>query len=96
MSGDRLIRTLQQVGYSIVRQRGSHVRLRHPGPPVHGVTVPLHNPLKTGTLHGILAEVALYYSPAVDGRRFLINVAPEGAVSAPITVVLNWTAGLKR
>jgi predicted RNA binding protein YcfA (HicA-like mRNA interferase family) len=48
VSGDRLIRTLQKVGYSIVRQKGSHVRLEHPGPPAHRVTVPLRNPLKTG------------------------------------------------
>lgn len=53
VSGDRLIRTLQQVGYAIVRQSGSHVRLQHPGPPAHAVTVPLHHPLKTGTLHAI-------------------------------------------
>ena len=58
VSADRLIRALEHVGYEVIRHRGSHVRLRHPGPPVHAVTVPLHNPLKTGTLHGILAEVA--------------------------------------
>lgn len=66
VSGDRLIGTLQQVGYSIIRQRGSHVRLQHPGPPVHRVTVPLHNPLKAGTLHGILAEVALMRSMTIE------------------------------
>ena len=66
VSGARLISTLQQVGYLIVRQKGSHVRLQHPGPPVHSVTVPLHNPLKTGTLHGILAEVALMRSITVE------------------------------
>ncbi|MCW5982104.1 MAG: type II toxin-antitoxin system HicA family toxin [Bryobacteraceae bacterium] len=72
VSGDRLVRTLQQVGYSIVRQKGSHVRLQHPGPPVHKVTVPLHNPLKTGTLHGILAEVALMRSITVDSLAQLL------------------------
>ena len=72
VSGDRLIRTLQQVGYSIVRQRGSHVRLQHPGPPVHTVTVPLHNPLKTGTLHAILAEVALKRSITVESLAQLL------------------------
>jgi predicted RNA binding protein YcfA (HicA-like mRNA interferase family) len=46
----------ERLGYRIVRQKGSHVRLRHP--PVHPITIRLHNPLKTGTLHGILAEVA--------------------------------------
>jgi predicted RNA binding protein YcfA (HicA-like mRNA interferase family) len=58
VSGDRVVRVLEHLGYVIIRQRGSHVRLRHPGPPAHAITVPLHNPLKLGTLHGILEEVA--------------------------------------
>jgi predicted RNA binding protein YcfA (HicA-like mRNA interferase family) len=66
VSGDRLIRALQEAGYRMVRQRGSHVRLEHPGPPAHSVTVPLHNPLKTGTLHGILAEVATIRSMTIE------------------------------
>jgi predicted RNA binding protein YcfA (HicA-like mRNA interferase family) len=49
---------LERRGYRIIRQKGSHVRLRHDGPPGHLVTVPLHNPLRVGTLHGILSEVA--------------------------------------
>jgi len=63
---DRLIRTLEGLGYKVIRQKGSHVRLRHEGPPVHAITVPLHNPLKTGTLHGILSEVARIRSIAMD------------------------------
>ena len=58
VSSDRLIRALERFGYSVVRQKGSHLRLRHPGPPLHTVTVPAHPKLKTGTLHGILSEVA--------------------------------------
>lgn len=58
VSADQLLKALNSLGYRAVRQKGSHVRLQHPGPPQHSVTVPLHNPLKTGTLHGILAEVA--------------------------------------
>jgi predicted RNA binding protein YcfA (HicA-like mRNA interferase family) len=58
VTGDRLIRALVRLGYDVIRQTGSHVRLRHDGPPVHAVTVPLHQPIKTGTLHGILKEVA--------------------------------------
>jgi len=34
------------------------------------------------------------YAVAADGQRFLINTAPEQAASAPITVVVNWTAGV--
>ncbi len=36
------------------------------------------------------------YGVSADGQRFLINRAPAQAASAPITVVLNWTAGLKK
>jgi hypothetical protein len=31
-----------------------------------------------------------------DGRRFLINSVPEQAESEPITVVVNWAAGVKK
>ena len=58
VAADRVIHALEHLGYGVIRQKGSHVRLRHEGPPVHTITVPLHNPLKTGTLHGILSEVA--------------------------------------
>jgi predicted RNA binding protein YcfA (HicA-like mRNA interferase family) len=57
VSADRLIRALERLGYKVIRQRGSHVRLFHEGPPMHTITIPQHNPLKTGTLHGILSEV---------------------------------------
>jgi predicted RNA binding protein YcfA (HicA-like mRNA interferase family) len=66
VSAERLIRALEGVGYAVIRQKGSHVRLRHQGPPVHTITVPLHNPLKTDTRHGILAEVALMRCTDVD------------------------------
>jgi predicted RNA binding protein YcfA (HicA-like mRNA interferase family) len=72
VSADRLIRTLEGLGYKVIRQKGSHIRLRHDGPPVHLVTVPLHNPLKIGTLHGILAEVALIRSTTVDSLAELL------------------------
>jgi Tol biopolymer transport system component len=36
------------------------------------------------------------YAVSADGQRFLINTAPEQAAPAPITVVLNWAAGLKK
>jgi serine/threonine protein kinase len=38
------------------------------------------------------------YDVSAGGQKFLINSAPQqdGAAPAPITVVLNWTAGLKK
>ena len=36
------------------------------------------------------------YDATADGQRFLVITPVEEATTAPITVVLNWTAGLKR
>ena len=37
-----------------------------------------------------------YYDVTPDGQRFLIDTLVQEASSSPITVVLNWAAGLKR
>jgi len=66
VSAHRLIRALERLGYVVVRQKGSHVRLRRMGPPVHNLTVPMHDALNTGTLHGILAEVAQMRSITIE------------------------------
>jgi len=58
VSADRLVRLLQKLGYQSMRQKGSHLRLRHPGPPAHALSVPLHRSLKTGTLHGLLTDIS--------------------------------------
>lgn len=36
------------------------------------------------------------YAVTGDGQRFLINAIMETQASAPLTVVVNWTALLKR
>ncbi len=66
VSGERLISALGKLGYKRLRQKGSHVRLRHDGPPPHSVTVPLHDPMKAGTLHGIVSEVSLMRPMALE------------------------------
>ena len=37
-----------------------------------------------------------HYVPSRDGKRFLINTSTGDAAIVPITVVLNWTAALKK
>lgn len=66
MSAERLIRALEQIGYSRIRQKGSHVRLFHGTAPIHSISVPLHDPLKMGTFHGILVEVAQAQSISIQ------------------------------
>lgn len=36
------------------------------------------------------------YAVSRDGQRFLMNVPPEAGDLTPITVVINWTAVLKK
>ena len=57
ISGERMVRVLEKVGFRVVRQRGSHVKLsrEHTEPFIPDiVTVPLHRTLRKGTLHDIL------------------------------------------
>ena len=35
------------------------------------------------------------YSVSADGQRFLMNVLSEEKQFAPVTVVMNWTSGLR-
>jgi predicted RNA binding protein YcfA (HicA-like mRNA interferase family) len=61
LSGHDLTKLLRRYGYEIVRQTGSHIRLtsKFRGTP-HHVTIPAHDPIKVGTLAGILSEIANY------------------------------------
>ncbi len=58
VSGERLIKALRKEGWEVVRQRGSHVRLKKPGRR-HALIVPLHRELRRGTLAGILRDADL-------------------------------------
>ena len=66
VSADKLIRALERLGYAVIRQKGSHIRLFHEAAPTHSISVPLHDPLKIGTFHGILVEVAQAQSVSIQ------------------------------
>jgi len=38
VSASRVVRALENLGYRVVRQCGSHLRLKHTGPPAHSIT----------------------------------------------------------
>ena len=67
LSGVELARALRGLGYAVTRQSGSHVRLTTQQDGEHHVTVPAHDPLKLGTLRGILDGVARHHGITVDG-----------------------------
>lgn len=56
-----------------------------------GVPKPLFGPLGVLTL----TDFRNHYAVTADGQRFLINTTIEGADTTPITIVVNWTAGLR-
>ncbi len=61
VSGNDVVRLLQSLGYEVVRQRGSHIRLRKVIPlGEHNITVPAHKILAKGTLGDILNKISLW------------------------------------
>ncbi len=63
VSGRELIKMMTGMGYEVVRQRGSHVRLRKITPAgVHNITVPDHDEIARGTLNDILSSVCIWNS----------------------------------
>jgi predicted RNA binding protein YcfA (HicA-like mRNA interferase family) len=61
-----IVRALQRDGWTVVRQKGSHVRLqKRVGDEVLKLTVPAHRPVKRSTLSHILKQAR------IDLDRFL-------------------------
>lgn len=50
----------------MLRQTGSHIRLATQQGGEHHITVPNHDPIKVGTLHGILKDVASHHHLNID------------------------------
>ncbi len=59
ISGRTLVQVLEHRGFTLVRQRGSHMMLRRTEPPHTTVPVPDHKELRPGTLRGILRDVGM-------------------------------------
>jgi predicted RNA binding protein YcfA (HicA-like mRNA interferase family) len=60
ISGQEAVRALQRLGYEVVRQRGSHIRLRHPLDPTRKpLTVPDHHTLKPGLLRKLIRDAQM-------------------------------------
>ncbi len=67
IAAKELIKALNKIGYHETRQVGSHIRLSitikenqfH-------ITIPNHNPIKTGTLNNILKEISAQLSIPKD------------------------------
>jgi predicted RNA binding protein YcfA (HicA-like mRNA interferase family) len=60
VSGRQAIKVFERIGYQVVRQRGSHIRLRDEDNPNHlPLTIPDHKTLKPGLLRRLLRDADL-------------------------------------
>ena len=60
VSGRQAIRAFERISYRVVRQRGSHIRLRDETNPNHlPLTVPDHKTIKPGLLRKLLRDADL-------------------------------------
>jgi len=66
VSGTEVIRTLERLGFIVLRQKGSHIILRR-GPT--GCVVPNHREIKTGTLSGILKQAGVSAEEFIETLR---------------------------
>ena len=58
ISGQDLCKKLEKYGYTITRQKGSHIRLTTQKKGEHHITIPNHNNLRIGTLSNIIQAIA--------------------------------------
>lgn len=56
IAGAEAVRALEKLGFTSVRQKGSHVVMRRGST---GCVVPLHRELKIGTLSGLLKQAGV-------------------------------------
>jgi predicted RNA binding protein YcfA (HicA-like mRNA interferase family) len=63
IKGKDCCKALSKLGFSEVRQRGSHVVMRREE---SGCVVPLHKELKIGTLSGILKQAGVSVNEFID------------------------------
>jgi len=68
ISGKQCVRALEQVGFCLKRQRGSHMILRRDDPFAQ-VVIPDHNVLDRGTLRAIIRQAGL----GIDGFISLLE-----------------------
>lgn len=61
LSGTDLAKALEQFGYKVTRQTGSHMSLTTQQVGEHHLTVPCHDPVKIGTLRAILSDVSEHF-----------------------------------
>ncbi|MDQ3653400.1 MAG: type II toxin-antitoxin system HicA family toxin [Acidobacteriota bacterium] len=66
LSGVALSQAPKVLGYKVIRQTGSHLRLTTTEDGEHHVTIPRHDALRIGTLAAVLDDVAAHFKISRD------------------------------
>lgn len=60
VSGEKIVRALERLGFQRVKQKGSHLKLRKVDPTgKRTVIVPMHHEVARGTLDSILVQAGI-------------------------------------
>ena len=62
-----VVKIFQKFGWSVARQRGSHIILTKPGH-IATLSVPNHDQVARGTLRGLIAKAGLTIEQFVEAR----------------------------
>jgi len=72
ITGDKLLKMLKDYGYVVTRRKGSHMRITTMMHGEHHEVIPAHDPIKVGTLAGILRSVAAHHKITVEDLSKLL------------------------
>ena len=74
VTGTQLVTALRALGYAVDRQKGSHIRVTTQVAGEHHEVVPNHNPIRTGTLSGILKSIAAHHKMTLEELLRLLGL----------------------
>ena len=74
VGGLELARALRRLGYEIVRQRGSHMRVFTQVNGVHRETIPRQRHLSVGLLTGLIKSIAAHHGMTDDELLDLLDL----------------------
>lgn len=67
VNANELVKFLERLGYIVIRQTGSHIRLnKKTDKAEHSITIPNHKPIKIGTLHAISKDICQFNNIDID------------------------------
>ena len=73
LTGKKLAKIVEVLGYRIERQTGSHIRLTTSKNGEHHITIPNHSPIKIGTLNAILKDIANHTGSPISSIRSIYH-----------------------